>query len=69
MPRRNEAVLVEVTSVTVQRGDVITIGGLPCRVMDLITLPARAKRLRFTSGETLTMHPNTRLSALRAARR
>ncbi|MER5482347.1 hypothetical protein ABT024_03900 [Streptomyces sp. NPDC002812] len=59
---------VEITSTTVQRGDVIQIGGQPCRVIDLIQLPASAKRLRFESGELLTMHARTRLVALRMRR-
>lgn len=29
---------VEVTAATVQRGDVIQLGGLPCRVADLFQL-------------------------------
>ncbi|MGW9368813.1 hypothetical protein ACWGVR_02145 [Streptomyces xanthophaeus] len=59
---------VEVTSTTVQRGDVIQIGGQPCRVIDLIQLPASAKRLCFESGELLTMHARTRFIALRMRR-
>jgi hypothetical protein len=61
--------VVEITSTTVQRGDVISVGGRPYRVSDLITLPARAKRLRFSTGETLTMHHETKLSATRTVRR
>ncbi|MDD9376941.1 hypothetical protein M8Z33_09730 [Streptomyces sp. ZAF1911] len=59
---------VEITSTTVQRGDVIQVGGQPCRVIDLIQLPANAKRLCFESGELLTMHARTRLVALRLRR-
>jgi hypothetical protein len=47
---------VEITSASVQRGDVIQIGGQPCRVADLFQLPGGVKRLRFESGELLTMH-------------
>ncbi|MFJ6422163.1 hypothetical protein [Streptomyces hydrogenans] len=59
---------VEITSANVQRGDVIQIGGRPCRVADLIQLPGGAKRLLFESGELLTMHSRTRLIALRMQR-
>ncbi|MER5358806.1 hypothetical protein [Streptomyces sp. NPDC002785] len=60
---------VEITSASVQRGDVIQIGGQPCRVVDLFQLAGEAKRLRFESGELLTMHSRTRLVALRMLRR
>ncbi|MFG2356078.1 hypothetical protein [Streptomyces sp. NPDC048521] len=60
---------VEVTATTVQRGDVIQLGGRACRVMDLIQLPQGAKRLLFESGELLTMHTRTRLAAVRVQRR
>ncbi|MFF5766841.1 hypothetical protein ACFY8F_30420 [Streptomyces tanashiensis] len=59
---------IEITSTNVQRGDVIQIGGQPCRVADLFQLPGGAKRLRFESGELLTMHSRTRLIALRTQR-
>ncbi|WUG01103.1 hypothetical protein OG803_16755 [Streptomyces sp. NBC_00467] len=62
------AATVEITSANVQRGDVLQIGGQPCRVADLIQLPGGAKRLRFESGELLTMHSRTRLVALRMLR-
>ena len=60
---------VEVTSTTVQRGDVIQVGGRACRVSDLYQLPHGAKRLLFESGELLTMHTRTRLVAVRMLRR
>uniref|UniRef100_UPI0040400CD3 hypothetical protein n=1 Tax=Streptomyces sp. SJL17-4 TaxID=2967224 RepID=UPI0040400CD3 len=60
---------VEITTATVQRGDVIQIGGQPCRVADLRQLPGGAKRLLFESGELLTMHTRTRLIAVRVLRR
>ncbi|MEW2285571.1 hypothetical protein [Streptomyces sp. NPDC047841] len=60
---------VEVTATTVQRGDVIQLGGRACRVMDLIQLPQGAKRLLFESGELLTIHTRTRLAAVRVQRR
>ncbi|MGZ0233408.1 hypothetical protein [Streptomyces sp. CPS1] len=60
---------VEVTAATVQRGDVIQLGGLPCRVDDLFQLPQGAKQLLFESGELLTMHARTRLVAVRMLRR
>ncbi|MGW2955015.1 hypothetical protein [Streptomyces eurythermus] len=60
---------VEVTATTVQRGDVIELGGRACRVMDLFQLPQGAKRLLFESGELLTIHTRTRLAAVRVQRR
>ncbi|WOX23841.1 hypothetical protein [Streptomyces solicathayae] len=59
---------VEITTANVQRGDVIQVGGQPCRVADLFQLPGGAKRLIFESGELLTMHRRTRLIALRMQR-
>ncbi|PBC83430.1 MULTISPECIES: hypothetical protein [unclassified Streptomyces] len=46
---------VDITSASVQRGDIIQIGGQPCRVTDLLQLSGGAKRLCFESGELLTM--------------
>ncbi len=60
---------IEITSDSVQRGDVIQIGGQPCRVADLVQLPAGAKRLLFETGEALTMHARSRLIALRMTRK
>ncbi|MEW2553051.1 hypothetical protein AB0957_15110 [Streptomyces zhihengii] len=60
---------VEITSANVRRGDVIQIGGQPCRVADLRQLPLGSKRLLFETGEQLTMHPRTRLVAVRVLRR
>ncbi|TDU78197.1 hypothetical protein EDD91_4974 [Streptomyces sp. KS 21] len=60
---------IEITSDSVQRGDVIQIGGQPCRVADLVQLPAGAKRLLFETGEALTMHAKSRLIALRMTRK
>ncbi|MEF9884411.1 hypothetical protein [Streptomyces sp. P9-A4] len=59
---------IEITSTNVQIGDVILIGGLPHRVIDLSQLRGGAKQLRFESGELLTMHTRTRLVALRMRR-
>lgn len=60
---------VEITAVSVQRGDIIQVGGQPCRVTDLFQLPQGCKQLVFESGELLTMHPRPRLVALRLTRR
>lgn len=54
-----------VASVTVLPGDMILIGGETFTVQDMVTLPHRAKRLRFETGETLTMNYRTRLTAFR----
>lgn len=59
---------VEITSASVQRGDIIQVGGQQCRVADLFQLPGGAKRLVFDSGELLTIHTMTRLVALRLMR-
>jgi hypothetical protein len=69
VPHGAMAAPVEITAASARRGDVIQIGGQPCRVTDLIQLPGGAKRLRFESGEVLTMHSRTRLVALRTGRR
>ncbi|MET7988521.1 hypothetical protein [Streptomyces sp. NPDC005281] len=60
---------VEITSTTVQRGDIIQVGGRACRVRDLFQLPQGAKQLLFESGELLTIHPRTQLVAVRMSRR
>ncbi|SOE74916.1 hypothetical protein SAMN05446589_5525 [Streptomyces sp. OV198] len=60
---------VEITSATVQRGDIIQVGGRACRVSNLFQLPQGAKQLLFESGELLTIHTRTRLVALRMLRR
>ncbi|MCD9902991.1 hypothetical protein ACIREB_29105 [Streptomyces anulatus] len=60
---------VEVTAATVQRGDIIQLGGQACRVRDLFQLPQGAKQLVFESGELLAIHARTRLTALRLLRR
>ncbi|WP_424920610.1 hypothetical protein [Streptomyces sp. wa13] len=60
---------IEVTAATVQRGDIIQLGGQACRVRDLFQLPQGAKQLVFESGELLAIHTRTRLIALRLLRR
>ncbi|MFF7975650.1 hypothetical protein [Streptomyces sp. NPDC007905] len=60
---------VEITAATVQRGDVIQLGGKAGRVSDLFQLPRGVKRLLFESGELLTIHARTRLAAVRVVRR
>ncbi|MEU9201423.1 hypothetical protein [Streptomyces sp. NPDC048332] len=60
---------IEVTAATVQRGDIIQLGGQACRVRDLFQLPQGAKQLVFDSGELLAIHTRTRLVALRLLRR
>ncbi|WP_406228411.1 hypothetical protein [Streptomyces anthocyanicus] len=60
---------IEVTATTVQRGDIIQLGGHVFRVSDLFQLPQGAKQLVFESGELLTIHARTRLAAVRMLRR
>jgi hypothetical protein len=67
-PSRALASHIEVTAATVQRGDIIQLGGHACRVRDLFQLPQGAKQLLFESGE-LTIHTRTRLAAVRMMRR
>ncbi|MFH8756245.1 hypothetical protein [Streptomyces atroolivaceus] len=59
---------IEVNAATVQRGDIIQLGGQACRVRDLFQLPQGAKQLVFESGELLAIHTRTRLIALRLLR-
>ncbi|MFF2651725.1 hypothetical protein [Streptomyces sp. NPDC058045] len=56
---------IEVTAATVQRGDIIQLGGGTYRVRDLRQLPQGGKQLVFATGELLTMHARTRLLAMR----
>lgn len=60
---------IEVNATTVQRGDIIQLGGHACRVRDLFQLPQGAKQILFESGELLTIHTRTRLVAVRMLRR
>ncbi|MGW2589070.1 hypothetical protein ACWCXC_02210 [Streptomyces sp. NPDC001515] len=60
---------IKVTAATVQRGDIIQLGGQACRVSDLVQLSHGAKQLVFESGELLAIHARTRLDALRLLRR
>ncbi|MGM9337551.1 hypothetical protein FSY75_34250 [Streptomyces sp. TR1341] len=60
---------IEVTAASVQRGDIIQLGGQPCRVANLFQLPQGAAQIVFESGELLTVHARTRLSAVRVLRR
>ncbi|MFI9149759.1 hypothetical protein [Streptomyces sp. NPDC053367] len=60
---------IEVTATTVQRGDIIQLGGKAHRVMDLFQLSQGAKQLLFESGELLTINTRTRLDAVRMLRR
>jgi hypothetical protein len=60
---------IKVTAATVQRGDIIQLGGMAYRVRDLFQLPQGAKQLLFESGELLTIHTRTRLAAVRTLRR
>lgn len=68
-PRYEEATtsmtgpVVAITSETVRIGDLIQVGGQSLKVADLVALPHQAKRLRFETGETLTMHDRTWLAA------
>lgn len=67
-PRRFAVSTIDVTSRTLQPGDVLTICGHPYEVLNLIELPCQGKALRFTTGEVLSVHSRTRLSVQRAVR-
>ncbi|MFM9368807.1 hypothetical protein [Streptomyces sp. Da 82-17] len=56
---------IEINAATVQRGDVIQLGGHAYRVRYLFQLPQGAKQLIFEPGELLTIHARTRLVAVR----
>ncbi|MFF4835646.1 hypothetical protein [Streptomyces sp. NPDC001315] len=60
---------IQVTATTVQRGDIIQVGGRACRVSDLFQLPQGARQILFESGELLTINARTRLGAVRMQRR
>lgn len=62
-------VRIEVGPNDVQCEDMITIGGRPIVVVELIQLPGGAKQLRFESGELLTIHSKTFLSVMRMVER
>ncbi|MEH0578684.1 hypothetical protein QBA54_30360 [Streptomyces sp. B21-108] len=61
--------LVDDLAATVQRGDIIQLGGRACWVQDLFQLSLGAKQILFDSGELLTIHTRTRLVALRMLRK
>ncbi|MEU7132954.1 hypothetical protein [Streptomyces sp. NPDC046261] len=65
---QNSVITFEVTTETVRRGDVVAIGGYWFEITDLTVLPGQAKRLCFSSGESLTLHPRTRLTVQRLLR-
>ncbi|MGK5730283.1 hypothetical protein [Streptomyces sp. URMC 124] len=50
---------VKVTSDTMEPGDVIAIGNVPFRVLD-VTKVGRMKAVRFQSGELIYLHPAIR---------
>ncbi|MFB4194358.1 hypothetical protein [Streptomyces carpaticus] len=56
---------VDITADTVLVGDVLTVGGRQLLVADLVRVPG-GRRLRFASGETLTLHPHSRMTATRS---
>ncbi|UCM88503.1 hypothetical protein [Streptomyces marincola] len=58
-------VAVEVNAATVRRGDQLMIGGQVFVISDLTSMHRGAKRLHFTSGESMTLHPSTILWAAR----
>ncbi|MFE0686584.1 hypothetical protein ACFV0Z_00455 [Streptomyces xiamenensis] len=56
---------VTINASTVQCGDIITVGGRPLLVIDLTQLRGGMKRMEFFSGEILTIHTETVLTATR----
>lgn len=65
MARTAKEVALDVTAATIRRGDRLTVGGQVMRVRDLVSLPSGAKRIRFSTGETLSIHCGTKLTAWR----
>ncbi|MDT0308371.1 hypothetical protein RM780_15580 [Streptomyces sp. DSM 44917] len=57
---------VTVDATTIRLGDQLLVGGQSLTVTDLVALPQGAKRVRFASGETLTLQ---RTSVFYATRR
>ncbi|MFD0266006.1 hypothetical protein ACFVGY_05325 [Streptomyces sp. NPDC127106] len=56
---------VEVTADGVQRGDLITVGGAPLRVVDARELQGGRKRLEFENGNVYVLQPRTSLTVVR----
>ncbi|MBB5117577.1 hypothetical protein AF335_03440 [Streptomyces eurocidicus] len=67
--RTHRYVRVQVDRETVRTGDVIDVGGRGLTVVGMIDMADETKGLRFRTGQSLTMDPTTRLSALRAVER
>jgi hypothetical protein len=60
---------VEITAETVLVGDVISVGGRPLVVADLVLTTRGGRRLEFATGEALTLHSRSRLNATRTSGR
>ncbi|MDT0347645.1 hypothetical protein [Streptomyces litchfieldiae] len=58
-------VSIEIDAATVRRGDQLTIDGQAFTIRDMTALARGAKRLEFTTGDTLTLRPGTVLWAAR----
>jgi hypothetical protein len=56
---------VKVISDTMEPGDVVSIGNVAFRVLD-VTEMGNMKAVRFQSGELIYLHPSTEVSAVRA---
>lgn len=67
--RTHRYVRVEVGWETVRRGDVIDLGGRGFEVVDVVQVSDTVKGLRFRTGQSMTIQPATRLSAVRAVER
>ncbi|GAA0462529.1 hypothetical protein ACFQ2B_37380 [Streptomyces stramineus] len=62
-------VRVQVDWETVRTGDVIDLGGRGFEVVDVVDVSDTVRGLRFRTGQSLTIHSATRLSAVRAVER
>ncbi|MCT2589191.1 hypothetical protein LHJ74_04455 [Streptomyces sp. N2-109] len=67
MARSPRQVAIDVMASTVRTGDEIRVGGQSMCVQDLQHVPGGAKRIKFASGDILTIAPTTTLTVLRTA--
>ncbi len=62
---RRAAQSLEVTADGIQRGDVVAVGGIPHRVVDVRELRGRRKRLEFENGNVYLLQPWVSITVVR----
>lgn len=67
MARSAKEIAIEVDAASIRLGDVISVGGRPMTVMNLISLPRGQKRIEFDGGAVLALGPGESLTAFRVA--